>query len=94
MRGFEQLRDVVFAVVGQRALRRLALETFVHIHRRAMRYHITGKTGGLGRIVERGVKGVEFLLRFLLFSMGIYRVAGMLDIAREQVQSLKELAAQ
>jgi ATP-binding cassette subfamily B protein len=61
---------VVFAVVGQRALRRLALETFVHIHRLSMRYHITRKTGGLSRIVERGVKGVEFLLRFLLFSMG------------------------
>jgi ATP-binding cassette subfamily B protein len=70
LRGFEQLRDVVFAVVGQRALRRLALETFVHIHRLSMRYHITRKTGGLSRIVERGVKGVEFLLRFLLFSMG------------------------
>ena len=70
LRGFEQLRDVVFAVVGQRALRRLALETFVHIHRLSMRYHITRTTGGLSRIVERGVKGVEFLLRFLLFSMG------------------------
>ncbi|MEP3297028.1 MAG: ABC transporter ATP-binding protein/permease, partial [Pseudoruegeria sp.] len=46
------------------------LETFTHIHRLAMRYHITRKTGGLSRIIERGVKGVEFLLRFLLFSIG------------------------
>jgi ATP-binding cassette subfamily B protein len=68
--GFQQLRDVVFALVGQRALRMLALETFTHIHRLSMRYHITRKTGGLSRIVERGVKGVEFLLRFLLFSIG------------------------
>lgn len=68
--GFQQLRDVIFARVGQRALRQLALETFVHIHRLSMRYHITRKTGGLSRIIERGVKGVEFLLRFLLFSMG------------------------
>ncbi|WP_298261905.1 ABC transporter ATP-binding protein/permease [uncultured Litoreibacter sp.] len=68
--GFQQLRDVVFAVVGQRALRMLALETFTHIHRLSMRYHITRKTGGLSRIIERGVKGVEFLLRFLLFSIG------------------------
>lgn len=68
--GFQQLRDVMFARVGQRALRMLALETFVHIHRLSMRYHITRKTGGLSRIVERGVKGVEFLLRFLLFSIG------------------------
>lgn len=68
--GFQQLRDAVFARVGQRALRRLALETFTHIHRLSMRYHITRKTGGLSRIIERGVKGVEFLLRFMLFSVG------------------------
>ncbi len=68
--GFQQLRDAIFAPVTQRALRRLALETFRHIHRLSMRYHITRKTGGLSRIIERGVKGVEFLLRFLLFSIG------------------------
>ncbi|MGR3759697.1 ABCB family ABC transporter ATP-binding protein/permease [Roseobacteraceae bacterium NS-SX3] len=68
--GFQQLRDAVFAPVGQRALRRLALETFTHIHQLSMRYHITRKTGGLSRIIERGVKGVEFLLRFLVFSIG------------------------
>ena len=68
--GFQNLRDVIFARVGQRALRQLALETFTHIHRLSMRYHISRKTGGLSRIVERGVKGVEFLLRFLLFSIG------------------------
>ncbi len=68
--GFQQLRDAIFARVGQRALRMLALETFQHIHRLSMRYHITRKTGGLSRIIERGVKGVEFLLRFLLFSIG------------------------
>ena len=67
--GFQQLRDVVFTKVGQRALRQLALQTFKHIHRLSMRYHITRKTGGLSRIMERGVKGVEFLLRFLLFSI-------------------------
>ena len=68
--GFQQLRDAIFARVGQRALRMLALETFQHIHRLSMRYHITRKTGGLSRIIERGVKGVDFLLRFLLFSIG------------------------
>lgn len=68
--GFAQLRDVAFARVGQRALRALALETFEHMHQLSMRYHITRKTGGLSRIIERGVKGVEFLLRFMLFSMG------------------------
>ena len=68
--GFSQLRDVIFARVGQRALRQLALETFRHIHAMSLRYHISRKTGGLSRIIERGVKGVEFLLRFMLFSIG------------------------
>jgi len=67
--GFNQLRDAIFAKVGQRALRALALETFQHIHALSLRYHITRKTGGLSRIIERGVKGVEFLLRFMLFSI-------------------------
>ena len=66
----DQLRDVIFASVGQRALRELALETFRHIHKLSLRYHITRKTGGLSRIIERGVKGLEFLLRFMLFSVG------------------------
>ncbi|MCB1399954.1 MAG: metal ABC transporter permease, partial [Rhodobacteraceae bacterium] len=68
--GFGELRDALFVRVGQRALRQLALETFTHIHRLSMRYHITRKTGGLSRIIERGVKGVDFLLRFMLFSVG------------------------
>lgn len=68
--GFQQLRDVIFAKVGQEALRAVAVETFTHIHRMSLRYHITRKTGGLSRIMERGVKGIEFLLRFLLFSVG------------------------
>ena len=67
---FGELRDAVFVRVGQRAIRRLAIETFTHIHQLSLRYHITRKTGGLSRIVERGVKGVDFLLRFMLFSIG------------------------
>ncbi|MBE2275694.1 MAG: ABC transporter ATP-binding protein/permease [Rhodobacteraceae bacterium] len=67
---FGELRDAVFVRVGQRALRQLALETFTHIHDLSLRYHITRKTGGLSRIIERGVKGVDFLLRFMLFSIG------------------------
>jgi len=67
---FAELRDAVFVRVGQRAIRRLAIETFTHIHRLSLRYHITRKTGGLSRVIERGVKGVDFLLRFMLFSIG------------------------
>ena len=68
--GFNQLRDALFARVAQRALRVLARETFEHIHALSLRYHLQRKTGGLSRVIERGVKGVEFLLRFMLFSIG------------------------
>ena len=66
---FQQLRDAIFAKVGQRALRQIALETFKHIHQLSLRYHLTRKTGGLSRVIERGVKGVDFLLRLSLFSI-------------------------
>ncbi|SEK97127.1 ABCB family ABC transporter ATP-binding protein/permease [Pacificibacter marinus] len=67
--GFQQLRDAIFAPVGQSALRKLALQTFEHIHALSLRYHLTRKTGGLSRIIERGVKGVAFLLNVLLFGI-------------------------
>lgn len=66
---FAQLRDAVFSRVGQRALRRLAIRTFSHIHRLSLRFHLERKTGAMSRIIERGVKGVDFLLRFVLFSI-------------------------
>jgi len=66
---FAQLRDAVFSRVGQRALRRLAIRTFRHVHNLSLRFHLERKTGAMSRIIERGVKGVEFLLRFMLFSI-------------------------
>ena len=66
---FNELRDGIFAMVGQRALRCLALETFSHIHALSLRFHMERKTGSLNRIIDRGVKGVDFLLRFMLFSI-------------------------
>ncbi len=68
--GFQQLRDAVFGPVAQRALRHLALETFRHIHALSLRYHLGRQTGGLSRIIERGVKGVGYLLSLLVFSLG------------------------
>jgi ATP-binding cassette subfamily B protein len=68
--GFAQLRDLIFARVSQRALRRLAQSTFAHVHGLSLRFHISRKTGALSRILDRGVKGVDFLLRFMLLSMG------------------------
>ncbi|MFL2802013.1 MAG: ABC transporter transmembrane domain-containing protein [Paracoccaceae bacterium] len=65
--GFTQLRDAVFASVGQNALRLIALKAFNHIHSLSLNFHLTRKTGALSRIVERGIIGTEFLLRFLFF---------------------------
>ncbi len=67
--GFTQLRDAIFSVVGQNALRLIALRTFDHIHSLSLRFHLTRKTGAISRIVERGVIGTEFLLRFLFFNV-------------------------
>ena len=67
--GFTQLRDGIFSVVGQNALRLIALRTFDHIHSLSLRFHLTRKTGAISRIVERGVIATEFLLRFLFFNV-------------------------
>jgi ATP-binding cassette subfamily B protein len=67
--GFNELRNAVFAKVGQRAVRRLALSTFRHIHALSLRFHLDRRTGGLARAVERGTAGIEFLLSFMLFNV-------------------------
>jgi ABC-type transport system involved in Fe-S cluster assembly fused permease/ATPase subunit len=67
--GFAELRDFVFAKVGQRAIRRIALRIFEHLHALALRFHMDRQTGGLSRAIERGIKGIDFLLRFMLFSI-------------------------
>src|SRR5215212_754580 len=67
--GFNELRNAVFAKVGQRAVRRLALATFRHIHALSLRFHLERRTGGLARAVERGTAGIEFLLSFMLFNV-------------------------
>src|SRR4051812_9033543 len=67
--GFNELRNAVFAKVGQRAVRRIALATFRHIHALSLRFHLERRTGGLARAVERGTAGIEFLLTFMLFNV-------------------------
>lgn len=66
---FGELRDAVFAKVGQRAVRQAALGTFKHLHRLSLRFHLDRKTGGISRAIERGVRGIEFLLNFMLFNI-------------------------
>ncbi|HEX5454748.1 MAG TPA: ABC transporter ATP-binding protein/permease [Stellaceae bacterium] len=67
--GFNELRNAVFAKVGQRAVRQLALATFRHVHALSLRFHLERRTGGLARAVERGTAGIEFLLTFMLFNI-------------------------
>ncbi len=66
---FAELRDAVFAKVGQRAIREVALRTFRHLHQLALRFHLDRQTGGLSRAIERGTKGIDFLLTFMLFNI-------------------------
>ncbi len=66
--GLNQLRDSLFASVGQHAVRQLAHRTFVHMHRLSLRFHLERRTGGLSRIIERGVKGIETLVRFTILN--------------------------
>jgi ABC-type transport system involved in Fe-S cluster assembly fused permease/ATPase subunit len=66
--GLNQLRDALFASVGQYAVRILAYRTFVHMHDLSLRFHLERKTGGLSRIIERGVKGIETIVRFTILN--------------------------
>jgi ATP-binding cassette, subfamily B, heavy metal transporter len=66
---FAELRQALFAKVVQRAMRQAALRTFRHLHGLSLRYHLERRTGGLSRVIERGIRGVEFLLDFMLFNI-------------------------
>jgi ABC-type transport system involved in Fe-S cluster assembly fused permease/ATPase subunit len=66
--GFNQLRDALFARVGQHAVRQIGYRTFVHMHKLSLRFHLERRTGGLSRIIERGVKGIETIVRFTILN--------------------------
>jgi ATP-binding cassette subfamily B protein len=68
MVAFAQLRDALFAKVGQSAVRHLAVKTFRHLHALPLRFHLERRTGGLSRIIERGTKGIDTILRYSLFN--------------------------
>jgi ATP-binding cassette, subfamily B, heavy metal transporter len=64
-----ELRDVVFGRVAERAMRRAALNVFRHLHALDLDFHLSRRTGGLSRDIERGTAGISFLLRFMLFNI-------------------------
>lgn len=83
---FNELRDAIFARVAERAMRRVSLRVFRHLHNRELAFHLDRKTGGLARDIERGTNGISFLLRFTLFNivptlLEIIMVAGILLVA-------------
>ena len=83
---FSELRDAIFARVAERAMRRVSLRVFQHLHNRELAFHLDRKTGGLARDIERGTNGISFLLRFTLFNilptlLEIVLVAGILLVA-------------
>ena len=66
---FTELREFFFAKVTQRTIRRIALETFEHLHRLSLRFHLARQTGGLTRDIERGTRGISSLISYVLFSI-------------------------
>lgn len=80
---FGELRDLVFGRVTEHAMRRISLQVFKHLHRLDLNFHLSRRTGGLSRDIERGTGGISFLLRFMLFNiiptlLEISLVAGIL----------------
>ncbi len=66
---FNELKDVITAKVEHYAMREVALDTFKHLHKLSLRFHLDRKMGGLSRIIERGIKGIETVMRFSVFSI-------------------------
>ncbi|MFL0797511.1 MAG: ABC transporter ATP-binding protein/permease [Cellvibrionaceae bacterium] len=80
---FNELRDTVFGRVTERAMRRIGLSVFQHLHQLDIDFHLSRKTGGLSRDIERGTSGINFLMRFMVFNivptlLEVFLIAGIL----------------
>ncbi|AVT00219.1 metal ABC transporter permease [Paracidovorax avenae] len=78
---FTELRELVFAKATQGAARRIALQTFEHLHALSLRFHLERQTGGMTRDIERGVRGIESLISFTLFNIGATLIEVFLVLA-------------
>ncbi len=67
--GFGEIRDALFASVSQSAVRHVALRTYQHLHRVSLRFHLDRQTGGLSRVIDRGVLGMQSVLRLAVFNV-------------------------
>ena len=93
---FSDLRDVIFAKVTQRAMRRISMAVFQHLHALSLRFHLERQTGGITRDIERGARAVSSLVGFLLFRitptiLEILMVAGILFVKLDWVFGLLTL---
>ena len=82
---FGELRNAIFSKVSQNAIRQLTLNTFAHLHSLSLQFHLNRKTGALSKFIDRGTKGVDFLMNYVLFNViptiiEIFFVAGILFI--------------
>ncbi|MFZ5573881.1 MAG: ABCB family ABC transporter ATP-binding protein/permease [Pseudomonadota bacterium] len=94
---FADLRDIVFAKVTQRAMRRISMRVFDHLHALSLRFHLERQTGGITRDIERGAKAVSSLVGYLLFRitptvLEILMVAVILFVKLDWIFSLITLA--
>ena len=67
---FVQIRDFLFVNVAQNGLKKLSMHAFQHVHSLPLSFHLSRQTGSMNKVIDRGVRGIEFLLRFVLFSIG------------------------
>ena len=67
---FVQIRDFLFVNVAQNGLKKLSMHAFQHMHSLPLSFHLSRQTGSMNKVIDRGVRGIEFLLRFVLFSIG------------------------
>lgn len=79
---FGELRDTIFGRVTERAMRRVGLQVFRHVHELDLDFHLNRRTGGLARDIERGTTGVSFLMRFFVFNIAptLFEIAVVVGI--------------
>jgi len=80
---FVEIRDALFSKVSQHSIRQISLTMFRHLHNLSLQFHLNRQTGGLAKYIDRGTKGIDFLLRYVLFNIvptffEVFLVSGIL----------------
>ena len=80
---FVEIRDALFSKVSQHSIRQISLTMFQHLHNLSLQFHLNRQTGGLAKYIDRGTKGIDFLLRYVLFNIiptffEVFLVSGIL----------------